>query len=139
MNWYELCEFCPILDQERKKTLPFGNPEGRVLFIIPGYLRIDTDTQKEYTDKYPDAFFVAFTACGNVEDLRHAELMCSVLLRNVSRRFYKILISDYEPLKQLFGLQGDSVTHEDGTQICVYRGLPLEKSAESEYKRITHD
>lgn len=137
MNWFLACEFCDV-DGERGKTLPFGNPEGEILFVIPGYLRLSEEAQREYCEKFPDAFFVAFTACAGVEDVQKAEMLCSVLLRNVARPFYKILISDYEPLRKVFGVGSEGAVKEDGTQIAVYRGLPLEKSAKEEYKRLTH-
>ena len=137
MMWYKACEFCKV-EGERRKSLPFGNEDGSVLFVLPNYLALDLGAQKEYCNAYPQAFFVSFAACGNVEDRENAELMCSILLRNTARKFYRVLISDYAPLKKLFGVEGDSTTKEDGTQIAVYRGMPDGNSAKEEYKRITH-
>jgi len=135
MNWYAACNFCAV-NGDRAKALPFGNLEGKVLFVIPGYLRLDEDAQKEYASRYPEALFVSFAACAGVEDVQQAERLCAVLLRNSARTFYKVMISDYDPLKKLFGVTSESTTKEDGTQIVVYRGQPLDKSAQEEYKRL---
>ncbi len=135
MQWYGICQYCPV-DGERVKSLPFGNEDGLVLFVLPSYLVLDAEAQREYTEAYPQAYFVHFAACANVLDVAQADLTCSIILRNTALKFYKILIGDYAPLKKLFGVTSEGVVKEDGTQIVIYRGRPLEKSAQEEYKRL---
>ena len=130
-KWYEVCEYCPVLG-EREKSLPFGTGQ-KVLFVLANYIRPNED---ELTKAYPDALFVRFTACANVEERESAEVSCSVLLRNVARPFYKIFLSDYDPLRKVFGVKGDSGTKEDGTQFVVYKGKPLDKETKEGYRRL---
>lgn len=135
MMWYKACEFCSVSTEERIKVLLFGNPEGKILVVFPVFQRPkDEWEQRQYVASYPDAFFVSFTACTNVENLRNAEIACSVLLRNEARRFHKILVSDYDFLRKFFGITAEGATKEDGTTILTYKGSLSDIAPE--YKRL---
>ena len=140
MSFYEACEYCPLLEgQQRIKTVPFGNREGEIVVVVPHFARLTDDQKSILMLTCPEAYFIGFPACANVEDVEAAELVCGVLLRNESRRFRKFLIYDSETLRGLFHIVGDSLQRDDGVKFSTYKGRIGEDGFKEEYQRLNNN
>lgn len=138
--FYKACEYCPILEgQERNKTVPFGNREGEIVVVVPHFARLTVAQKDALIAECPEAYFIGFLACANVEDVDNAELVCGVLLRNESRQFRKFLIYDSESLRSLFHIVGLSLQRDDGVKFSTYKGRVGEKEYFEEYNRLKND
>lgn len=138
--FYEACEYCPILEgQERLKTLPFGNKEGSIVVVVPHFARLNGAQKDALIAECPDAYFLGFPACSNIEDVDNAELVCGVLLRNESRQFRKFLLYQSEALKSLFRIVGDTLQRDDGVKFSTYVGRIGDKEFFEEYNRLKNN
>ena len=132
---YAACEYCPVAG-DRIKTLPFGEREGSILVVLPHYDSFPAEVREELTARFPEAYFVSFVACRNVINVDEAEIVCSVLLRNEARRFYKLLLHDNEFMKRLFHIEADTLHNDDGSLFATYRGQVGDESFTKEYERL---
>lgn len=132
---YAACEYCPVIGN-RIKTLPFGDKQGSILVVLPHYDSFPKDVREELAARFPDAYFVSFIACRNVESVEVSEIVCSVLLRNEARPFYKILVHDNKFLKGLFHIEGDTLHNDDGSLFATYRGQVGDEAFVKEYERL---
>lgn len=137
MEIYSKCEYCPIIgDEERVKLIPFGNEAGGILFVLPTFFKPDDREKEMLVEMYPEAFFVGFIACYNVMNVQNAELSCSVILRNTSRHFGKIMAPDMKAIKSLYKVR-DGITQKDnGLIVSLYKGNPLQFDIQKEYERL---
>lgn len=133
---YAACEYCPV-NGDRIKTLPFGNKkEGSILVVVPHYDAFPQALQEELAARFPEAYFVSFVACRNVENVGEAEIYCGVLLRNEVRRFYKVLVHDNAFLKGLFHIEADTLHNDDGSLFATYHGQVGDEAFSKEYERL---
>lgn len=137
--FYGICEYCPISGTIRERGLPFGNSNGTIVVVVPNYVRLTEEEKSDLTLACPDAYFVYFVACANVEDVDKAEVVCGVLLRNESRKFRKLLVYDSQALKSLFHITSDSVERSDGVKFSTYKTRIGSREFLEEYKRLNND
>lgn len=137
--FYKACEYCPISGSVREKGLPFGNSDGTIVVVVPNYVRLTEEEKTNLTLACPDAYFVFYVACANVEDIDKAEVVCGVLLRNESRKFRKLLVYESQAIKSLFHITGDSVMRNDGVKFSTYKGRIGDRDFHEEYKRLKND
>lgn len=136
MSFYEACEYCPIFGEKRHKIIPFGNTEAEIGVVIPSFHRLSSEEAADLVVRFPDALFIGYVACMEVEDVEAAELACSILLRNEIRDFYKLLIWDSPQLKRQFGVVSETLQREDGVKISIYRDRVGSANFTEEYKRL---
>lgn len=136
--FYEACEYCPIVGAKREKRLPFGNADGTIVVVVPGYVSLTEEQKNDLEIMCPEAYFVFFAACANVEDVDAAEVVCSVLLRNETRQYRKFLIYDSQTLRSLFNIKSEAAEREDGVKFVTYNGIGSE-DYKSQYKRLKND
>lgn len=134
--FYEVCEYCPISGSVREKGLPFGDKDGKILVVVPNYVRLSDGEKLSLELACPEAYFVFYAACANVEDIDKAEVVCGVLLRNEARKFRKLLVYDSQAIKSLFHIASDSVERNDGVKFSTYKGRIGDNAFKEEYKRL---
>lgn len=137
MEIYSKCEYCPLIGEvERVKMIPFGNELGSILFVLPDFYRPDEDEKNMLMRYYPEAYFVGFVACYNVENKVNAELSCGILLRNTAKFWRKILAPDTPAIRHIFKIKDTHTLKDTGVAIVLFKDKPLMLSVQGEYERL---
>lgn len=132
---FDTCEFCPVLNGERKKMLPFGDETGESLVILEAHYKMGKEEQEELLRSFPGAYFVFRRACVNV-DQSDGNLCCGILIRNILYK-YKVVVLHSSMTKEFFGVQITSsiAEHKTGQILVVYTGKPTVTEVEKEFER----
>lgn len=136
--FYKACEYCPIVGAVREKRLPFGNADGTIVVVVPGWVTLTEEQRNDLELLCPEAYFVFFAACANVEDIDAAEVVCSVLLRNETRHYRKLLLYSSQTLRGLFNIKSEIAEREDGVKFSTYMDIGS-ADFKSQYKRLKND
>lgn len=136
--FYKACEYCQIAGAVREKRLPFGNPDGTIVAVVPSWASVSEEQRTDLELLYPEVYFIFYVACANVQDIDAAEIVCSVLLRNETRKFRKFLVYDSQALKSLFNIKTEAFEREDGVKFATYNGLGSTDFV-AQYKRLKND